>query len=169
MGVEHRHSGLGRLRLLPTPCVPGDAHPRSAVVVERQCDERGAVRDVDIHQVVEQSLGEMARGVEEPEAPCFGRQLEVALREFITVGRLEVANEDAATVGERDHFSVQGSVSHVPSEDTPSVGTAPQVVQCLSDVAVDTFCWPRGLLLHGGRLAASDSGNGGVTAWNPNP
>ena len=125
MGVEHRHGGLGRLRLVSTPRIPGDAHPRSAVVVERECHERGAVRDVDIHQVVEEALGEMARSVEEPEAPCLGRQLEVALREFSAVGRLEVANEDAATVGECDHFSVvRGRVSHVPSEDTQSEGMA---------------------------------------------
>ena len=80
-------------------------------------------------------------------------------REFGAVGRLEVTYEDAATVRERDHFSiVRGPAIHVLGEDTPSggvtrpavaVGTsdnqaAPRTVQHLPDAAVDTFCWPDG-------------------------
>lgn len=32
-------------------------------------------------------------------------------------------------------------------------------------VAADTFCWPYGLSLHGGRVAVTDSGNNRVTIW----
>lgn len=32
-------------------------------------------------------------------------------------------------------------------------------------VLADTFCWPYGLCLHGGRLAIADSGNNRITVW----
>lgn len=36
-------------------------------------------------------------------------------------------------------------------------------------VAPDTFCWPYGLSLHGGRLAVADSGNNRVMVWSLGP
>ena len=32
-------------------------------------------------------------------------------------------------------------------------------------VGADTFCWPYGLSVHGGRVAVTDSGNNRVTIW----
>nr|WP_225438589.1 hypothetical protein [Candidatus Frankia nodulisporulans] len=38
-----------------------------------------------------------------------------------------------------------------------------------SSVCPDTFCWPYGLSLHGGRLAVADSGNNRVILWERGP
>ena len=60
--------------------------------------------------------------------------------------------------------------STTPADRVPANPTSRATARTDRDlVAPDTFCWPYGLSLCGGRLAVSDSGNNRVTVWNLHP
>jgi len=72
VAVEDRDRRFGAVGILTTAHVTSHADTRGAVVVDGERHNGASVGTVDVHQVVEESLGEVVGGIEESQSTRFG-------------------------------------------------------------------------------------------------
>lgn len=101
----------------------------------------------------------------------YQRQTATSLRFPYAIGIAPLGGRDAMVVADTANNRVLvwedvPATSGVPADHVlgqPDFGTNGE--NRWDAVTADTFCWPYGLSLHGGRLAVADSGNNRVTIW----
>ena len=85
VGLDDRDRGFRKSGIFSTSHVASQPDPRAVLGVDGNRHQCATVGSVDVQQVVEQPVGEMTGSIEEPQPTRHRRQLEVPLRQLLTI------------------------------------------------------------------------------------